>query len=112
MSIAAAIISAIVAGGTSIAGGIMQNKSQEEAQGEARKLSEQARQDQLRMNAQTIAMQKEQFEYGKQQDALNRQEKQEETAYNRKQQAFTNALSILNSNRTITQNLGQYWGGK
>lgn len=111
-AIAATIIGALFATGTTLASSHMQSKTAKAADAKSERLAERDRRDVLRTNAQTIARDKERFEYEKQQDTQNRAERTEETAYGRKQQAFANSLAMLNNNRSLGESLGKHWGGR
>ena len=117
-----AIIAALVAGGTSIYSGVLQNEALATAGEESRKLSEQARQDQLRRETldrrfqqqqlgQQGALQQQQINLS---ESLGKAQLQQQKARDmaaRQQERYQNALSIIGNNQALKTRMRGLLGG-
>jgi len=119
----AAIITAIIGTGTTIATSAMNNKAVEDANEESFKLAEQKRLDELEwrkendklnkfnkeMTKQQLALQKKKFYFGQQEAEEERAERSEERGYNRAQQNATRIANQVNQNAALRNNFINIW---
>ena len=94
--------------GATIWAGVKTNEAIEEANAEGLKLAERVRSDTLKQNAisnqmalSNLALSREGMEFGQKEAALNRQERQEQTGYNRMQNAANKYADYLNMKTSL-----------
>lgn len=112
MSIAASLITGLLAGGTSLLTYFLESEDISEREEKAEKMYGEERAEQQALTRYALQTAREERDYQRERDRRADAERAEERSYGRQSGVFNTAVNLLNNNAAAKQHIGRLWGGK